>query len=302
MIPFLSIIIPTYNRASLLHRSINSVLNQQHTDYELIIVDDASSDNTQEILVEYQDPKIIKLVNQENSGVSYSRNKAARAANGEYLFFLDDDDELLPDALSEIFSFLTSRTQPLDFAWCSKILVTQIDGKVVNQEVRSWSQDSEKDKHDLEFFNYWSNPGFIVRSDCLLKMNGYDENLNMLEDIDLVVRLLAQEAKYAAISKPLLYVHVDPKLPSLSRHRNIEREIRNLEIYGVKNKDFFEKTPLVYKRYVYSLLPAYYRAGRLKEARKLAWKFFKKFPLDIKLLGRLVEFELIKRCEAVPKT
>ncbi len=90
--PYFSVIIPTYNRESFLFLATNSVLNQSFQDFELIIVDDGSTDNTKELLKSLKDPRI-KIFYQDNKGVSSARNKGISESFGEFICFLDSDDQ-----------------------------------------------------------------------------------------------------------------------------------------------------------------------------------------------------------------
>ncbi len=95
--PHVSVIIPTYNRARYVTAAIDSVLAQTFTDYEIIVVDDGSTDNTKEVLQSYKDK--IHYIYQPNKGVSAARNTGIKAAKGEWIAFLDSDDEWLPEKL-----------------------------------------------------------------------------------------------------------------------------------------------------------------------------------------------------------
>lgn len=97
--PKFSIVLPTYNRAGLLPRAVGSVLDQTFTDWELLVVDDGSKDGTAELLQTYSDPRIRALRNAVNRERSYSRNRAIAEARGDFICFLDSDDEWLPDHL-----------------------------------------------------------------------------------------------------------------------------------------------------------------------------------------------------------
>lgn len=87
-----SIIMPSYNTAKYIGESIDSVIEQTYKNWELIIVDDCSTDNTDEVVAQYDDSRIIYLKNEKNSGAAVSRNKALRVAKGEWIAFLDSDD------------------------------------------------------------------------------------------------------------------------------------------------------------------------------------------------------------------
>lgn len=87
-----SIVVPVYNTEKYLKRCIDSVLNQTYKNFEIIIINDGSKDNSKEILNEYKNNKQIKIINQENHGLSYSRNVGIKEASGDYILFLDSDD------------------------------------------------------------------------------------------------------------------------------------------------------------------------------------------------------------------
>lgn len=104
--PFLSVILPTYNRKYCVSRMIDSVLMQSFRDFELIIIDDGSNDGTKEMLEEKYYDKRIKIVYQENGGVSSARNLGISLAKGEYITFVDSDDYLLDGFFEDIYENL----------------------------------------------------------------------------------------------------------------------------------------------------------------------------------------------------
>lgn len=98
--PLFSIIVATYNRAHLLPRAINSVLNQSCQNFEIIVIDDGSTDDTKEVVKSFiENERVIYYSHKENMGLSATWNKGLDLASGDYVVFLDDDDEVLPDAL-----------------------------------------------------------------------------------------------------------------------------------------------------------------------------------------------------------
>ena len=101
-----SIIMPTYNCARFIRESIDSVLAQTYTNWELIIVDDSSTDNTAEMIANFNDPRIHYLRNEQNEGAALTRNKALRAVKGRYIAFLDSDDLWHPDKLERQIAFM----------------------------------------------------------------------------------------------------------------------------------------------------------------------------------------------------
>ena len=101
-----SIIMPTYNCGRFIRESIDSVLAQTYTDWELIIVDDCSTDNTAEVVAAFHDPRIRYLLNDRNLGAALTRNRALREAKGRYIAFLDSDDLWAPEKLERQIAFM----------------------------------------------------------------------------------------------------------------------------------------------------------------------------------------------------
>ena len=101
---FFSVIIPTYNRETFLPKAIDSVLSQDYNNYEIIVIDDGSTDNTVKLMNDYlaKDKRIKFLINDENKGVSYSRNRGINEAKGEFVTFLDSDDIFLEGFFNEM--------------------------------------------------------------------------------------------------------------------------------------------------------------------------------------------------------
>src|SRR5258705_13939604 len=96
-----SVVIPTHNRSEFLRSAIASVLGQTYQDFELIVVDDASTDSTAEVVVSFNDSRIKFIRHQTNQGGSAARNTGIRASKCDYIAFLDDDDEWSPRKLSK---------------------------------------------------------------------------------------------------------------------------------------------------------------------------------------------------------
>ena len=122
IIPKVSVIIATYNRATLLPRAVNSVLDQTYSDFELIIVDDCSLDDTQEVIRTFTDPRIRIIQHGANRGAAATRNTGIAHARGEYITFLDDDDECTPNRLADQVSVLDTNTDVgMVYGWIEEI-------------------------------------------------------------------------------------------------------------------------------------------------------------------------------------
>ncbi|MBL0309836.1 MAG: glycosyltransferase [Bacteroidetes bacterium] len=112
-LPFFSIIIPTYNRADLIGKAIQSIVTQTYSDWELIVIDDGSKDNTKDVVVGFNDPRI-KYVWQQNQERCEARNNGIKLAQGKYICFLDSDDYYLSDRLQLLFDELSIRKFPVE--------------------------------------------------------------------------------------------------------------------------------------------------------------------------------------------
>lgn len=116
-----SIITPSYNTAKFIEETINSVLCQTYTDWELIIVDDCSKDNTDEVVAQFNDSRIIYIKNEANSGAAVSRNRALREATGRWIAFLDSDDLWEKDKLQKQIAFMEQNGYAFSYTAYHKI-------------------------------------------------------------------------------------------------------------------------------------------------------------------------------------
>ena len=116
-----SIIMPSWNTERFIAESIQSVINQTYTNWELLIVDDCSTDNTDEIVASFHDERIKYYHNEKNSGAALTRNKAMREAKGEWIAFLDSDDLWTPEKLEHQINFMKKNGYPLSFTEYEKI-------------------------------------------------------------------------------------------------------------------------------------------------------------------------------------
>ena len=185
----ISIIIPLYNKATSIKRTIHSVLSQSYTDFELIIINDGSTDNSAEIVNKQFYDKRIRYIYQDNAGVSSARNRGIKEAIGEWILFLDADDVLYPNAL--------------------KILISKsvFNTNIISGNFYSTDENSKKTGVKLckegiiqnNYFSYYWKL-FSIRTGCalinknLLIKYQFDESLSRFEDLKFIIDIL-QEAK-----------------------------------------------------------------------------------------------------------
>ncbi|HSR19165.1 MAG TPA: glycosyltransferase family 2 protein, partial [Ignavibacteriaceae bacterium] len=129
-------IIPVYNRENLIQRSIYSVLNQTYKNIEVLLVNDASTDNTEEMINEIKDDRLKYFKNEINLGPSKSRNIAIKLSAGELIAFQDSDDEWYKDKLEKQVKLLLSSPEDVAAVYCGMELIDHISGKFIRE--RKW--------------------------------------------------------------------------------------------------------------------------------------------------------------------
>ena len=185
--PKVSVIVPTHNRADLLPRAVDSVLAQTYGDYEILIVDDCSSDETQDVIAGFSDPRIRSFRHDRNKGQSAAINTGIAHALGEYIGFLDDDDEWLPAKLEGQVALLeaSSPEVALVYGWTDR--VDDSNGRLMSGYRNTVEGDIFESTLAL------SIPGptgvWLVRSSVAREVGGMDESLLRHNDIDLICRI-----------------------------------------------------------------------------------------------------------------
>ncbi|MBN2430533.1 MAG: glycosyltransferase [Acidobacteria bacterium] len=192
-----SIIIPTYNAARFLPAALESIFRQDYPSYEVIAVDDGSTDETAAVLQPFAD-RII-LLRQPNAGVSAARNRGLAAARGEWVVFLDADDQFLPGKLTDQIAIFTRR-QSLAMVQSGWQLVDENDHYL--RTIEPWRLSR---RLDLETWLLWKPvfPGAMMfRRRVVQQVGGFDENLRQAEDVDLVLRIALAGGTGGWLRKP----------------------------------------------------------------------------------------------------
>ncbi|MFP5221219.1 MAG: glycosyltransferase family 2 protein [Acidobacteriota bacterium] len=199
--PKVSVVIPTYNSANLLPRAVASVLSQSFEDYEVIVVDDGSSDETSCVVDRYGDR--VRYVRQENQGAASARNHGISLARGEYIAFLDADDAWQPDKLFKQVRFLDEH--PEYMMVFSDMSHYEHDVKVhesyLHERKYKWV-GSGKIFYNLLHECFIFTPTVMVRKACLSLVGLFDVSLRTCEDVDLWMRI-ALSGNIGFIDEPL---------------------------------------------------------------------------------------------------
>lgn len=206
--PKISVLVATYNAEPFIAQTIEAVLAQTFTDFELVILDDASTDATAKIVAEFTDKRIVFLQNSKNLGISDTRNKLLQKAKGEYIAILDHDDICMPNRLEIQADFLDNNKDiamagtwfelfcPKTAPWWRRAIVNM--GWV-------WCHPCNPTWDDALKGNVLMHPTIMFRRNALAKNNiFYRKEYSPAEDYDLVVQALAAGLRLANIPKILL--------------------------------------------------------------------------------------------------
>jgi len=275
-----SVIVPTYNRAHLLGRAIQSVLNQTYQGFELIVVDDGSSDNTEEVVATFADPRVYYLRHEENRGAAAARNTAIKTARGEHIAFLDSDDEWLPEKLEKqmkVFGNVSSRVGVV----YTDMWTIRPDG------VRNYWHSSRVMPEDGIIYDHLivgrltdiSMSSVVIRRECFVKVGIFDEEFPRLIDRDLFIRL-SRHFYFYHIAEALVNYHKTGKRISSDDRLLVQAEKLFLEKY---HDDIAKNRKLLARRqYVIGNLLC--QSGEIDQGRDYLRQAVRSCPLSIKYL------------------
>jgi glycosyltransferase involved in cell wall biosynthesis len=273
MPPLVSVIIPTYNRSSLLLEAVDSVFKQTFQDFELIVIDDGSIDGTAKALEPYQDRFVSCF--QNNQGVSAARNRGIRKAGGQWIAFLDSDDLWLPEKLEIQTRFFSQNSEALI---CQTEEIWIRNGRRVNPRKKHQKCSGNIFAPSLRLCLV-SPSAVMIKKDLFEQVGFFDETLPACEDYDLWLRISAQFPVFL-IEQPLVVKrggHPDQlsrTTPALDRFRiqalvNILNSGRlTVEQYDLAFQELETKCRI-------------YGQGCLKRARTEEGNYFLHLPLSL---------------------
>lgn len=266
--PRVSIIIPVYNSEKFIRETILSVLSQNYHDYEIIVVDDGSIDNSSSILHSFGDK--IKYFYQENQGLSCSRNFALHQAQGEFIAFLDQDDLWLPDKLRMQVSFLESHKEAAMVFTDSHIINEK--GIIQGRLFRGLNIPQGHIFEQLFLFDFIPLLSVLIRKTIFEQVGEFAPHLGIAEDYDLFLRVSKKYPVYL-INFPLAKYRIH----SSNASRDTEKAAR--EVLSVVKNIYEENTELLGKKLRYK---AKKRIARVYSNLGLAvlWKNNKKEAIE----------------------
>ncbi len=309
--PTFTVLIPTHNRAELVGRALRSVAAQTFNDYEVVIVDDGSTDSTAAFLETVRGPRCRVLRNERSLGVSAARNRGIEAARGEWIVFLDDDDEMRPGALASLHARATSPPQP-DFLWGGR-LIHELDdaGCHIARRQDDWSRvpSTVSGSSFLPLvLQIATNSALSVRRTVLQALGGFDEKLRLSEDRDVFIALA--EHGYLGAAVPQHLMDVLERRKSLSRSKGglvaAEVDLRVIEkhreyLYRPEHREFLDS----YLRVIFAgFLNAGNRSaamrvfGELRRRRAVNFAVLRqylRYAPEFRALKKLMRYDLIRQ-------
>lgn len=279
----ITVIITTCKREpAIVKRAINSIISQTYKEWELIVVDDSPEDFEQrsevyQSVIAYSDKYNVKYIqNEKNSGACFSRNVGMNMAQGEYIAFLDDDDEWLPEKLEEQLKTLQKESDDTALVYGPYI--------VFNEITKEKSINEIPERNGMLYKELLSHGNFVgglsmpmMKTKCIKEIGGFDEEMPAVQDMDLWLRL-SQLYRFKYMAKPYVVYHVHNGEQITS---NPVKKIAGLERLMNKNRAMLEKNKTIHARYCRSLAMYHTRAGNKKNAYILLFKAIRLCPLEI---------------------
>lgn len=199
--PKVSVVMSTYNDGKYINKAVSSILNQTFSDLELIIVNDASTDNTLELLSKINDPRVIVISNEENSGLAYSLNRGFSIARGEYIARMDSDDISLPDRIWKQYNYM-EKHKDITVCGCLYKCFERSNGVV------TCPKNSDRIKTKLLFCSpLGHSTWFIRKKDFDENKIRYNPNFKTSQDYDLMYRI-KDKFKLACMQEVLVLYRV----------------------------------------------------------------------------------------------
>ena len=272
--PPVTVVIPTFNRASVIGRAIRSVLGQTCQDWELIVVDDGSTDGTEQAVRGLSDNRIKYIRHDRNGGGGAARNTGIRHAQGEYVAFLDSDDEWLPEKLQKDLEVFRNSDLSVGLVYTSKMILDET-GRVLETRVATRSGWVYEALLDSNFIGSCSR--VTVKREALQRVSGYDETLVAHQDWDLWLKV-ARVCKVGCVAYCLVKRHLGYDQITGNLRRICDGRERILQKYrGDMKPHILARQLAVVALFLFNYDP--------RRARALAWEGLRLRPIQPMLVG-----------------
>jgi glycosyltransferase involved in cell wall biosynthesis len=284
--PLVSVIIPTHNRAELLGRAIKSVLAQTFEDFELIVVDDASTDGTPEVVAGFDDPRIRYIRLKKNSGAPTARNTGIKKSRGAFIAFLDDDDEWLPHRLELQVKKFEELDGEVGVVYGGFYYVSQQTGKIIGKRMpayRGWVYKN------LLVENFVGSPTLLIRRECFKRAGLFDPKLTSSQDWDMWLRI-ARYYKFDYVEDVVAKYYVHGRQITF----NLDRYIPGRERFIRKHNDIW-KNPRILSIHLSQMGILLLLGGRTQKGLSYLARSIALSPFNLENYRKIMELALDSR-------
>lgn len=279
--PKVSVIIPTYNRAQLIGRAIQSVLNQSYKDLEIFVVDDGSTDDTERVIKEFQkqDKRIRYIRHEENKGAAAARNTGVKNAKGEYIAFQDSDDEWFLEKIEKQVKVFENTLPEVGIVYTDMWRITENKKEYFySPKIMSGNKIKYKQALDYGVMNIGIQTA-LIKKECFNKVGMFDEKFPRLIDLELFIRL-SKYYYFYRIDEPLVnYFDADKGISS-----NTESLVTARKLILEKYFEDIKKDKKLLVEHYHSISVILRSIGDFKNGRNYLIKTVKAYPLNVKLL------------------
>ncbi len=292
--PLFTIITPTSSRPELLKRAISSTILQSYTNFEHLIIDDANDPATDLIIAEFNDPRVKLFTHDTPKGASGGYNTGIENSKGEFILFLDDDDEYLPQMLERCYTFFRNAQSDLGFIWCG---IVRVADKESGEEIifsKVWpSHFSDIQQGVTEATSIGNGFGVCIRRECLEEIGLYDTSIIYGEDTEYLLRL-ASRYKFATIPEVLVIIH-HHNYSQLTNSSNNLKRLSFREMMLEKHLSFLKLYPALFTRHYMAAVKLCYGLKLRQRGRRHFLTILCNTPLNPQIILDLISYELTGR-------
>jgi glycosyltransferase involved in cell wall biosynthesis len=269
-LPRFTVVVPTYKRNALLARALQSVRAQTFGDFEVLVVDDGSPSAPTDVVDAVQDARFRMIVRPKNGGAAAARNDGIRAAQGDWVAFLDSDDAFEPTFLEVVERNLRARPDA-EIGWTSIRAVRQTPAGDEDLGTHLWDPRTPPGRPThlaaLKTRRVGTGHGLFVKREVFERVGVFDTSLTRSEDADLVIRIL-RTSPYVAIAD-VVFLHHQHDGERLTTHTSAAKFATATEAIMRNNLDVLADHPKLHARYAEHAARLFYQAGDRANARRM---------------------------------
>ncbi len=292
--PLVSVITITRNRSSLIGRALKSVIEQSYKNIEYLIYDGASTDNTKNVVQSFLDPRIRYVQLEENKPIVQTLWMAFEASKGDYIAFLDDDDEYLPQKIEKQVRLFEKLTPDYGLVYCWFNRINSLTGAVFNEHKYILRGDVHSEVVEKPILS--GTPTLLFRRNVFEEMHGWRDDIGIVSDWELCART-CQKYKVDVVPEILVHCWENHGYNQMTHSRQYYQDANNKLIkfhsaFLSEFEDVFSKYPKKRIPHIKPLISLYFLVGKRKEAIKL---YFRLLTMDFTVANLVIPFKCFIR-------